>query len=247
MTKHNENEDLDEIFYSDEESSDSELSIKSSKISRYFSAKSESIFSERIRQNSQGAASPDPTLNEPIYIDNPINQISSGIGNLLREERKGPKTLSYSQMTKKEPLSTNTQINNVKQPSRPLKLKTSNKRIGKVTETALAAGYRFKAKDPIPDPRYPADQQVMVGPIPGDIEHDVIYNNLRSIFQSRGAVCFMFIHKSAVKDSITGNQIKFGYVVFAEKGIAQKVLKEETVTFGGGHKISVKPMSGKSK
>jgi len=238
-------ENLDEIFYSDEESSDSELSFKASKISRYFSAKSESIFSCRVRQNSQGAASPDTT---PIYIDSPINQISTGIGNLLREERKDSKTLSYSQMTKKESLATNTQINNIKANSRPLKSVSkheANKKIGKAAESALAAGYRFKAKDPIPDPRYPADQQIMVGPIPGDIEHDVIYNTLRSIFQSRGAVCFMFIHKSAVKDLLTGNQIKFGYVVFAEKGIAQKVLKEESVTFGGGHKINVKPMGKK--
>ncbi len=36
---------------------------------------------------------------------------------------------------------------------------------------------------------------VQIGPIPGNLEHDVIYNNLRGIFQSRGPVCFMFIHK----------------------------------------------------
>ena len=37
----------------------------------------------------------------------------------------------------------------------------------KVTETALSAGYRFKARNPEADPRYPWDQQLMVGPIPG--------------------------------------------------------------------------------
>ena len=36
------------------------------------------------------------------------------------------------------------------------------------TETALSAGYRFKARNPEPDPRYPADHQLMVGPIPGE-------------------------------------------------------------------------------
>jgi len=238
-------DDPDEIFYSDDESSDSEI-FNASRFSQYFSDKAESIFSSRLRQNSQGALSPD-TLNSPLYIDNPINQISTGMGNLLGVEGEGsPKTLSYSAIMKKEPLSNNTKINNVRKviktrPSIILK-NTDAKKSGKASESALAAGYRFKAKDPIPDPRYPGDQQLMIGPIPGELEHDNIYNNLRSIFQARGAVCFMFLHKSAVKDLETGNQVKFGYVVFAEKGTAQKVLKEETVTFGGGHKIKVKPM-----
>ena len=34
-----------------------------------------------------------------------------------------------------------------------------------------------------------------VGPIPGHLDHDTIYNSLRSIFQARGPVCFMFLHK----------------------------------------------------
>lgn len=238
-------DDQDEIFYSDDESSDSEI-FTASRFSQYFSDKSESIFSSRIRQNSQGALSPD-TLNSPIYIDNPINQISSGMGSLLRDGGgggTGSKTLSYAAISKKEPLSNNTQINNVRKvkPRVTNNLKIDSKKSGKAAESALAAGYRFKAKDPVPDPRYPGDQQLMIGPIPGELDHDNIYNNLRSIFQSRGAVCFMFVHKSAVKDLETGNQVKFGYVVFAEKGIAQKVLKEETVTFGGGHKIKVKSM-----
>lgn len=242
--------DADEIFYSDEESSDSEIQ-KASRISRYFSEKSESIFSERLRHNSQGAVSPETAITSPIYIDSPINQISSGMGCLLREEGKRSgdcgKQLSYSAIMKKEPFaSTNikpTTATLVKMKPRASIAKTDVKKIGKVTESALAAGYRFKAKDPMPDPRYPADQQLMIGPIPGHIDHDNIYNNLRSIFQARGAVCFMFIHKSAVKDLESGNPVKFGYVVFAEKGIAQKVVKEEFVTFGGGYKVKVKAMS----
>jgi hypothetical protein len=239
----------DEIFYSDDESSDGEI-FKASQFSRYFSAKSESIFTSRLRHNSAGVHSPDTTFNSPIYIDSPINQISSGIGNLLRvEEGKGEtgKTLSYSAMIKKkDPLANNTQINNMKteKPRAAVFLKgdRKTKECVKAAESALSAGYRFKAKDPVPDPRYPADQQVMIGPIPGTVDHDAIYNNLRSIFQSRGPVCFMFIHKSAVKDLETGNPVKFGYVVFAEKGIAQKVLKEGGVTFGGGYQVKVKGM-----
>ena len=36
--------------------------------------------------------------------------------------------------------------------------------------------------------------------------------------------------------------VKFGYVVFAEKGVAQTVLKEGFITFGGGQKIKVREM-----
>ena len=92
----------------------------------------------------------------------------------------------------------------------------------------------------------------------GHLEHDVIYNGLRGIFQSKGPVCFMFVHKvsdlkiscnenyfytfqSAVKDNDSGKLVKFGYVVFAEKGVAQKVLKEGSIIFQGS-KITVKQM-----
>ena len=90
------------------------------------------------------------------------------------------------------------------------------------------------------------------------MDHDVIYNGLRGIFQSKGPVCFMFVHKvsphwtrgkylllyfqSAVKDNDSGKLVKFGYVVFAEKGVAQKVLKEGSILFQGS-KITVKLMS----
>jgi len=255
-----ENNDED-IFYSDDELSDSELYQASSFASKYFSGKSESIFSNRLRQNSNGALSPEGvTLSNVnlnanrIYntIDSPINQISSGISNLLNNDsqryKSGPvKHLSYSSIAKKEPLQTIKPQNNIpkllprtnsiNKPD-PKKILPSNK----VTETALSAGYRFKARNPEADPRYPSDQQLMVGPIPGHLEHDVIYNGLRGIFQARGPVCFMFVHKSAVKDNDSGKLVKFGYVVFAEKGVAQKVLKEGSITFAGGHKIRVREM-----
>ena len=40
---------------------------------------------------------------------------------------------------------------------------------------------------------------MQVGPIPGHLDHDTIYNSLRSIFQARGPVCFMFLHKVSLK------------------------------------------------
>jgi len=258
-----ENHDED-IFYSDDELSDSELYQASSFASKYFSGKSESIFSNRLRQNSSGALSPEGVQisnanfnTNTIFntIDSPINQISSGISNLLKTEsqryKTGPvKQLSYSSMAKKEPLQTLKPQNNIPAP-RPVARTNSliNKpelkkalSSNKVTETALSAGYRFKARNPEADPRYPWDQQLMVGPIPGHLEHDVIYNGLRGIFQARGPVCFMFVHKSAVKDNDSGKLVKFGYVVFAEKGVAQKALKEGSCTFGGGQKIRLREM-----
>jgi len=258
-----ENHDED-IFYSDDELSDSELYQASNFASKYFSGKSESIFSNRVRQNSSGALSPESVSlsNTAIHtntvfntIDSPINQISSGISNLLKNEsqryKTGPvKQLSYSSMAKKEPLQPLKSQNNI--PAHKPVARTNsliNKQelkkavpSNKVTETALSAGYRFKARNPEADPRYPWDQQLMVGPIPGHLEHDVIYNGLRGIFQARGPVCFMFVHKSAVKDNDSGKLVKFGYVVFAEKGVAQKVLKEGYITFGGGQKIRLRQM-----
>merc|ERR1712112_129096 len=146
---------------------------------------------------------------------------------------------------KKEPLQPQKPQNIIKinkpEPKKPAPPNIVNGQHVKVAETALAAGYRFKARNPEHDPRYPQDQQLMVGPIPGHLEHDVIYNSLRSIFQARGPVCFMFLHKSAVKDCESGKLVKFGYVVFAEKGVAQKVMKEGYTTFQG-HKIAVKNM-----
>ena len=80
-------------------------------------------------------------------------------------------------MAKKEPLQTLKPQNNIPAP-RPVARTNSliNKpelkkalSANKVTETALSAGYRFKARNPEADPRYPWDQQLMVGPIPGRI------------------------------------------------------------------------------
>ena len=53
-----------------------------------------------------------------FFSFSPINQISTGMGNLLGVEGEGsPKTLSYSAIMKKEPLSNNTKINNVRKVS----------------------------------------------------------------------------------------------------------------------------------
>jgi len=245
----------EDIFYSDDDLSDSDDNYQ---VPEYLSNKNYDIFG-RVRQNSSGALSPE-TLREShnfATIDRPITQISMGMesmgfgGSFLeqpkpRSQSIAPKIVSYSSIAKKEPLQP--VVANTEKPRAPptTLYKAEPKKppapCVRVAETALMAGYRFKARNPEHDPRYPQDQQLCVGPIPGHLEHDVIYNSLRSIFQARGPVCFMFLHKSAVRDSDSGKLVKFGYVVFAEKGVAQKVLKQETITFNGGVKIRVQPM-----
>jgi len=244
----------EDIFYSDDEFSDSEIYNQSpGSGSNIFSSfgKQDAIFSRAfsLDAGTQAYARSNENFNT---IDSPITQISSGIQSLLKNDsqrlnRMPSKQLSYSSMAKKEPLQPQKPQNIIKinkpEPKKPAApTNIVNGQHVKVAETALSAGYRFKARNPEADPRYPQDQQLMVGPIPGNLEHDVIYNSLRSIFQSRGPVCFMFVHKSAVKDNESGKPVKFGYVVFAEKGVAQKVLKEGYVTLGGGHKIKVRQM-----
>ena len=110
----------------------------------------------------------------------PINQISFGISNLLSNNssmyKSAPvKQISYSSIAKKEPLQPVKTQNNIPRPVLPRASsinKVDPKKAPhvscKVTETAISAGYRFKARNPEPDPRYPADQQLMVGPIPGE-------------------------------------------------------------------------------
>jgi len=239
----------EDIFYSDDEFSDSEdfyqvPDYNNSKAGgSIFYQHGGSSLIEKHRSNT---------------IDRPVNQISMGMagmglgGNFLNHDRptiktqSAPKSLSYSSMAKKEPLQP-IKPNIIKPKIPPLAIHRAEAKkptapCMRVAETALMAGYRFRASNPEHDPRYPADQQMMVGPIPGHLDHDTIYNSLRSIFQARGPVCFMFLHKSAVKDNITGKPVKFGYVVFAEKGVAQKVLKAGTIAFNGGIKIKVSPM-----
>lgn len=254
----------DEIFYSDDELSDSEIFSENQSASSYFHTDDNHAFEKiRQRQNSQGALSP-PGMgnyvnnfnnsNQSIIntINSPVNQISTGIGNLLRPESQRNQnnratqrpplkpSMSYSAITRKEPISSS-QIKVSENPL-PAPMNKPSVKLMKSAPSAFSATYRFRSKSPHPDTRFPADQQLVIGPIPGHLDHDLIYNSLRGIFQLRGAVCFMFVHKSAVKDDISGKQVKFGYVVFAEKGVAQKVLKEGSVTFGGGHKIKVTSM-----
>lgn len=54
--------------------------------------------------------------------------------------------------------------------------------------------YWFKSACPTPDPRWSAEQQLMIGPIPGDVE----YAQLRSAFLAQGHTLHLFIQNNQV-------------------------------------------------
>ena len=55
--------------------------------------------------------------------------------------------------------------------------------------------YWFKSASPTPDPRWSADQQLMIGPIPGDVE----YSQLRAAFLAQGHTLHLFIQNNQVR------------------------------------------------
>jgi hypothetical protein len=49
--------------------------------------------------------------------------------------------------------------------------------------------YWFKSGSPTPDPRWPACQQLMIGPIPGDVEYSTLRYTHTSSLVGMGALC----------------------------------------------------------
>jgi len=247
----------EDIFYSDDEDSDSEGGFP--QVAAYKSREPCSL-GYSSHSSLPTSTTPSSCGSSPLLggldtmertIDRPVSQVCAGLRGLglgLGQPRTWPPqtNTSYSTMAKKEPLQAQKpNIIRAKVPPNIHKAearKAPQQQSVKVQETALMAGYRFRASAPEHDPRYPRDQQLMVGPIPGHLGHDTVYNGLRAELQARGPVCFMFLHKSAVRDNDSGKPVKFGYVVFAEKGAAQKVLNQGEITFNGGIKIKVSPM-----
>merc|ERR1712051_1171068 len=157
--------------------------------------------------------------------------------NLFHEIASSRPSPSYSAITRRSPTPSAS-----KSATKPPTIKPRPQSTSPITITHSSTPYRFVSKNPVADPRYSPEQQLMLGPIPGHLDHDNIYNSLRAFFQQRGPVQFMFIHKGAVKIQSSGDKtVKFGYVVFTKKGPAQVILKEGTVTFAG-HSIKVRPM-----
>merc|ERR1712051_236155 len=178
------------------------------------------------------------TIENINNIVHPVDQISSGMKNLFHEIASSRPSPSYSAITRRSPTPSASKSATKKIPAAPRPKSTSP-----ITITHSSTPYRFVSKNPVADPRYSPEQQLMLGPIPGHLDHDNIYNSLRAFFQQRGPVQFMFIHKGAVKIQSSGDKtVKFGYVVFTKKGPAQAILKEGAIAFAG-HSIKVKAMN----
>jgi hypothetical protein len=104
--------------------------------------------------------------------------------------------------------------------------------------------YWFKSGCPTPDPRWPARQQLMIGPIPGDVE----YATLRSAFLSKGHTIHLFIQNNQAwleknQEKFGKKQVKFGYVVYTEHEVARRLLSAGHVMVGHA-KVKVKEMDG---
>jgi len=104
--------------------------------------------------------------------------------------------------------------------------------------------YWFKSGCPTPDPRWPARQQLMIGPIPGDVE----YATLRSAFLSKGHTIHLFIQNNQAwleknQEKFGKKQVKFGYVVYTEPEVARRLLAQAHVLVGHA-RVAVKEMDG---
>jgi len=104
--------------------------------------------------------------------------------------------------------------------------------------------YWFKSGCPTPDPRWPARQQLMIGPIPGDVE----YATLRSAFLSKGHTIHLFIQNNQAwleknQEKFGKKQVKFGYVVYTEPEVAKRLFTIGHVLVGHA-KVKVKEMDG---
>ena len=58
--------------------------------------------------------------------------------------------------------------------------------------------YWFKSACPMPDPRWGAAHQLMIGPIPGDVE----YSQLRAAFLSQGHTLHLFIQNNQASEEL---------------------------------------------
>jgi len=104
--------------------------------------------------------------------------------------------------------------------------------------------YWFKSGCPTPDPRWPACQQLMIGPIPGDVE----YSTLRSAFLSKGHTIHLFIQNNQAwleknQEKFGKKQVKFGYVVYTDNCVAARLLAAGHVLVGHV-RVAVKQMDG---
>jgi len=112
----------------------------------------------------------------------------------------------------------------------------------KTTITATSAGFYFNHSKPSPDPRYPCQNQVMFGPVPCVLAHDILYLELRNILFQKGKIVNMFLHKNAIKMKESGKLVKYGYAVFEDSGVAGRLLQQGNLAIADGVAVKISPM-----
>lgn len=189
----------------------------------------------------------------------PLLQISNQMCNADMKPSNSPKKISWSQIAKK-PASENYPTISRPLPTfeeaKPLPVKkplaASKPSLDEVKDDSLVAmtnkhgkgKYWFKSGCPTPDPRWSAKQQLMIGPIPGDVE----YATLRSAFLSKGHTIHLFIQNNQAwleknQEKFGKKQVKFGYVVYTEPEVARRLLTAGHVLVGHA-RVAVKEMDG---
>ena len=99
--------------------------------------------------------------------------------------------------------------------------------------------YIFKSGCPTPDPQWPSELQLMIGPIPSDVD----YSDVRSAFHNHGPIFRLFIPYIG-SEIIGGKRVKFGYIVYSDPKVVKRLLASGFVIVGG-NLVSVKKMDGK--
>ena len=97
----------------------------------------------------------------------------------------------------------------------------------------------------------------MIGPVPCVLAHDILYMELREILYQKGRVVAMFLHKvrgnvqllenklnsqNAIKMKESGKLVKFGYAVFEDRAVAERLVKKGSLAIADGVAINISPM-----
>ena len=102
----------------------------------------------------------------------------------------------------------------------------------------------------------------MIGPVPCVLAHDILYMELREILPQRGRVVAMFLQKvthdpcclyfmedlpqNAIKLKESGKVVRFGYAVFEDRAVAQKLVKQGSLAIADGVAIKISPLVNKN-
>jgi len=184
---------------------------------------------------------------------NNCNNLAERNNPFLQQRKMSPVKASYSQMAQKVTDQEQEEAFEARRQQALQERRTVKASLDDIKDTSLTAltnkqgkgKYWFKSGCPTPDPRWEANQQLMIGPIPGDVE----YSQLRTAFLAKGHTIHLFIQNNAAwleknQEKFGKKQVKFGYVVYTDSNVAVRLLRSGGVMVGKT-KIRVKEMDGR--